>query len=57
MRPRYCLTMIYGAMGLGGPWDSPRVGEAEAAQALAALRAAKEVGIDTIDTADSYKDG
>lgn len=57
MRPRYCLTMIYGAMGLGGPWDSPRVGEAEASQALAALRAAKEVGIDTIDTADIYKDG
>ncbi|OFT55872.1 hypothetical protein HMPREF3152_04265 [Actinomyces sp. HMSC06A08] len=44
-------------MGLGGSWEGTQLTEANKTQALAALRAAKEVGIGTIDTADIYKDG
>lgn len=47
--------MIYGAMGLGG--ESGRLTDDDVERARAALNAAREVGISTIDTADIYRAG
>lgn len=49
--------LIYGAMGLGGSWDSSPVTDAEVSQGLEALDTAVEAGFRDIDLADIYTAG
>ena len=49
--------LIYGCMGLGGPWDSPEYGNEEIDQAAAAIEAAMGIGITLFDHADIYRGG
>jgi predicted oxidoreductase len=49
--------IIYGAMGLGGPWEGQQVTAGAFRQAEEVLDAAIECGIRTIDTADIYRAG
>jgi len=49
--------LVLGCMSLGGPWDAQDIGEAEIAQAHAALEAAQSIGITLFDHADIYKGG
>lgn len=49
--------LIYGCMGLGGPWEDEGFGAAEIDQAAAAVEAALGVGITLFDHADIYRHG
>ncbi|MCV2422601.1 aldo/keto reductase family oxidoreductase [Paucibacter sp. DJ2R-2] len=49
--------LVLGCMSLGGPWDAQDIGEADIAQAHAALEAAQSIGITVFDHADIYKRG
>jgi predicted oxidoreductase len=49
--------LVLGCMSLGGPWDAQDIGEADIAQAHAALDAARSIGITVFDHADIYKRG
>lgn len=49
--------LIYGCMGLGGPWGSSNYGAAEIEHAAAAIAAAQGIGIDRFDHADIYRGG
>ncbi|MCT9869309.1 aldo/keto reductase [Paenarthrobacter aurescens] len=49
--------LIYGCMGLGGPWDGTSYGAAEIDQAAAVIDAARNVGIELFDHADIYRSG
>ncbi len=50
-------SLVLGCMGLGGGWNRDPVGEAEIAQAQAAVEAALDVGITVFDHADIYTHG
>ncbi|ASN52755.1 aldo/keto reductase family oxidoreductase [Sinomonas sp. R1AF57] len=49
--------LVYGCMGLGGPWGSSHYGPAEVDHAAAAIEAARSIGIDRFDHADIYRGG
>ncbi|MCD4850670.1 aldo/keto reductase [Arthrobacter sp. AK01] len=49
--------LIYGCMGLGGPWDGSSYGAAEIDQAAAVIDAARGIGIELFDHADIYRSG
>ncbi|WGM19375.1 aldo/keto reductase [Paenarthrobacter sp. OM7] len=49
--------LIYGCMGLGGPWDGTSYGAAEIDQAAAVVDAAVGIGIELFDHADIYRNG
>ncbi|WP_284980278.1 aldo/keto reductase [Arthrobacter sp. fls2-241-R2A-200] len=49
--------LIYGCMGLGGPWAGTSYGVAEIDQAAAAIEAARGIGIELFDHADIYRSG
>jgi predicted oxidoreductase len=49
--------LIYGCMGLGGPWDGTSYGAAEIDQAAAVIDAAQGIGIELFDHADIYRSG
>ena len=49
--------LVLGCMSLGGAWDAQDIGEADIAQAHAALEAAQSIGISVFDHADIYKRG
>lgn len=49
--------LIYGCMGLGGPWDGTSYGPAEIDQAAAVIDAAQSIGIELFDHADIYRSG
>ncbi|WP_026555835.1 aldo/keto reductase [Arthrobacter sp. 35W] len=49
--------LIYGCMGLGGPWDATEYGAAEIDGAAAAIGAARRIGITVFDHADIYGGG
>lgn len=49
--------LIYGCMGLGGPWEGNEYGAAEIEQAAAAIEAAMGIGITLFDHADIYRSG
>lgn len=49
--------LIYGCMGLGGPWDGTSYGSADIDQAAAAIDAAQDIGIELFDHADIYRSG
>ncbi|WP_159706858.1 aldo/keto reductase family oxidoreductase [Arthrobacter sp. 18067] len=49
--------LIYGCMGLGGPWDGTSYGAAEIDQAAAVIDAARGIGIELFDHADIYRSG
>ncbi|MCZ9884013.1 aldo/keto reductase [Arthrobacter sp. B2a2-09] len=49
--------LIYGCMGLGGPWEGSEYGAAEVEQAAAAIEAAMGIGIALFDHADIYRSG
>ncbi|BCW46490.1 aldo/keto reductase [Arthrobacter sp. StoSoilB5] len=49
--------LIYGCMGLGGPWDGTSYGAAEIEQAAAVIEAAQGIGIELFDHADIYRSG
>jgi predicted oxidoreductase len=49
--------LIYGCMGLGGPWDAPDYGSEQVRQAEAAVEAALALGITRFDHADIYGRG
>jgi predicted oxidoreductase len=49
--------LIYGCMGLGGPWDGEDYGSAEIDQAAAAIQASMDIGITVFDHADIYRSG
>ncbi|SEI46002.1 Predicted oxidoreductase [Arthrobacter sp. yr096] len=49
--------LIYGCMGLGGPWDGTSYGAAEIDQAAAVIEAAQGIGIELFDHADIYRSG
>ncbi|MGO4144102.1 aldo/keto reductase family oxidoreductase [Paenarthrobacter sp. YAF11_1] len=49
--------LIYGCMGLGGPWDGTSYGAAEIDQAGAVVDAALGIGIELFDHADIYRSG
>ncbi len=49
--------LIYGCMGLGGPWEGSEYGAAEIEQAAAAIEAAMGIGITLFDHADIYRSG
>ena len=49
--------LIYGCMGLGGPWDGTSYGAAEIDQAAAVIDAAQGIGIGLFDHADIYRNG
>lgn len=56
MKPTH-KRLIMGTMGLGGSWESPDYEPADIDLAHAVLKKAKEIGIDTLDTADIYRHG
>ena len=56
-RPSAASRLIYGCMGLGGPWGSARYGAAEIDHAAEAIEAARGIGIDRFDHADIYRGG
>lgn len=56
MKPTH-KRLIMGTMGLGGSWESPDYEPADIDLAHAVLEKAKEIGIDTLDTADIYRHG
>lgn len=49
--------LIYGCMGLGGPWAGSDYGAAEVEQAAAAIEAAMGIGVTLFDHADIYRSG
>ncbi|MDI2034622.1 aldo/keto reductase [Paenarthrobacter nitroguajacolicus] len=49
--------LIYGCMGLGGPWDGTSYDAAEIEQAAAVIEAAQGIGIELFDHADIYRSG
>ncbi|MFE4198298.1 aldo/keto reductase family oxidoreductase [Paenarthrobacter sp. NPDC056912] len=49
--------LIYGCMGLGGPWDGTSYGAVEIEQAAAVIEASQGIGIDLFDHADIYRSG
>lgn len=49
--------LIYGCMGLGGPWEGREYGTAEIEQAASAIEAAMGIGITLFDHADIYRSG
>ncbi|WP_458108933.1 aldo/keto reductase [Arthrobacter sp. R3-55] len=49
--------LIYGCMGLGGPWDGTSYGAGEIDQAAAVVEAAQGIGIELFDHADIYRSG
>jgi predicted oxidoreductase len=49
--------LIYGCMGLGGPWQGSDYGAADIEQAAAAIEAAMGIGIALFDHADIYRSG
>ncbi|MEV8147860.1 aldo/keto reductase [Arthrobacter sp. NPDC080073] len=49
--------LIYGCMGLGGPWEGSEYGAAEIEQAASAIEAAMGIGIVLFDHADIYRSG
>lgn len=49
--------LIYGCMGLGGPWAADDYGTAEIDQAAAVIEAARGIGITLFDHADIYGKG
>ncbi|WP_043431881.1 aldo/keto reductase [Paenarthrobacter nicotinovorans] len=49
--------LIYGCMGLGGPWDGTSYGAAEIDQAAAVVEAAQGIGVGLFDHADIYRSG
>lgn len=49
--------LIYGCMGLGGPWEGTSYGAGEIDQAAAVIDAARQIGIDLFDHADIYRNG
>lgn len=49
--------LIYGCMGLGGPWDGTSYGAPDIDQAAAVIEAAQGIGIDLFDHADIYRSG
>ncbi|GAB3567604.1 aldo/keto reductase [Arthrobacter alkaliphilus] len=49
--------LIYGCMGLGGPWEGSEYGAAEVEQAAAAIEAAMGIGVTLFDHADIYRSG
>ncbi|MEV7663148.1 aldo/keto reductase [Paenarthrobacter sp. NPDC089316] len=49
--------LIYGCMGLGGPWEGTTYGTAEIDQAAAVIEAARGIGIGLFDHADIYRSG
>lgn len=49
--------LIYGCMGLGGPWSTAGIGAAEVDEAAAAIDAARGIGITLFDHADIYRGG
>lgn len=49
--------LIYGCMGLGGPWEGNEYGVAEIEQAASAIEAAMGIGITLFDHADIYRSG
>ncbi|MFK0002014.1 aldo/keto reductase family oxidoreductase [Paenarthrobacter sp. NPDC090522] len=49
--------LIYGCMGLGGPWDGTSYGATEIDQAAAVIEAAQGIGIELFDHADIYRSG
>ncbi|AMM34594.1 Aldo/keto reductase [Sinomonas atrocyanea] len=49
--------LIYGCMGLGGPWDAPDYGPQQVAEAEKAVEAALALGITRFDHADIYGRG
>lgn len=49
--------LIYGCMGLGGPWEGSEYGTAEIEQAASAIEAAMGIGITLFDHADIYRSG
>lgn len=49
--------LVYGCMALGGDWAGGPVGEADIAQAHAAVEAALDIGVTLFDHADIYRRG
>ncbi|VXC70087.1 Predicted oxidoreductase [Arthrobacter sp. 9V] len=49
--------LIYGCMGLGGPWDGTSYGSSEIDEAAAVIEAAQGIGIELFDHADIYRSG
>ncbi|WAH96026.1 aldo/keto reductase [Arthrobacter sp. MMS18-M83] len=49
--------LIYGCMGLGGPWEGNEYGSAYVDQAAEAIDAAMGIGITLFDHADIYRSG
>lgn len=49
--------LIYGCMGLGGPWEESGYGSAEIDQAAEVIEAARGVGVSLFDHADIYRHG
>ncbi|MDO6144413.1 aldo/keto reductase family oxidoreductase [Paenarthrobacter aurescens] len=49
--------LIYGCMGLGGPWDGTSYGAAEIDHAAAVIEAAQGIGVELFDHADIYRSG
>ncbi|MEO3942182.1 aldo/keto reductase [Paenarthrobacter nicotinovorans] len=49
--------LIYGCMGLGGPWDGTSYGAAEIDQAAAVVEDAQGIGVGLFDHADIYRSG
>ena len=55
--PYTVSRIVFGCMGLGGDWNAPTVTEQSRKDAVAAVRAALDAGIDYIDHADIYGKG
>lgn len=49
--------LIYGCMGLGGPWAGTSYGASEIDQAAAVIDAAQRIGVELFDHADIYRSG
>ncbi|MFF1828933.1 aldo/keto reductase family oxidoreductase [Paenarthrobacter sp. NPDC058040] len=49
--------LIYGCMGLGGPWEGTSYAAADIDQAADVIDAALEIGIELFDHADIYRSG
>ncbi|MEV7606433.1 aldo/keto reductase [Paenarthrobacter sp. NPDC089322] len=49
--------LIYGCMGLGGPWDGTSYGAAEIDQAATVIETSRAIGIELFDHADIYRNG
>ncbi|WP_285724330.1 aldo/keto reductase [Psychromicrobium xiongbiense] len=49
--------LIYGCMGLGGPWSGTEYGAAEVDQAAEVIAAARSIGVQLFDLADIYREG